>query len=568
MAGNEFRIGSEAKGKWTMSKKPKTEDAAPAKGKAAAAPGANGAAPKEKGQMVVAHIENEAPVDMRRMAPAGLMSVVFHIVLLGLFALLAPRGQAEGPTETKDETPVATESNDDTKKDPFLTTDVDPAGIEFDTDINYNVDRKADVSVPGTVNPNENVGILNGDKDQPPTNVPAPGGFGNKGQGGAIEGIVGNTNAAIGEAGGYSLRGMPLAGTFYGRSGATREKALREGGGTTASEAAVARGLQWLARVQSADGRWKLDGNFPDRGNANDAAGTALGLLPFLAAGKTHRGGKDNPYDKPIDKAIKYLISIQDKKTGAFNRDMYAHGICTIAICEAFGLSQDYALKKPAQLAINFIVSAQHSAGGWRYQPGQAGDTSVSGWQVMGLKSGLMAGLDVPAGTLRKAQSYLDSVLESATEGYGYVSNSPTPTMSAVSLLCRQYLQGWGPQNLRMIKGIDNYIKPNYPKDAFKDIYYYYYATQVMHHFGGTDWKGWNDKMRDLLVKTQDKDQANLATLGSWSPVGDTWGRTGGRLMQTSLSLLTLEVYYRYLPLYYRDTGGGAAAAMAAPGKQ
>src|SRR5262249_60552071 len=103
---------------------------------------------------------------------------------------------------TKDETPVATESNDDPKKDPFLTTDVDPSGVEFDTDINYNVDRKADVSVPGTVNPNEQIGILNGDKDQPPTNLPAPGGFGNKGQGGAIEGIVGNTNSAIGEGGG------------------------------------------------------------------------------------------------------------------------------------------------------------------------------------------------------------------------------------------------------------------------------------------------------------------------------------------------------------------------------
>ena len=65
-------------------------------------------------------------------------------------------------------------------------------------------------------------------------------------------------------------------------SGAMREKLLAEGGGTGDSEAAVARGLQWLARVQSADGRWKCDGNFPDKGNPNDAAGTALGLLPFL----------------------------------------------------------------------------------------------------------------------------------------------------------------------------------------------------------------------------------------------------------------------------------------------
>ena len=237
---------------------------------------------------------------------------------------------------------------------------------------------------------------------------------------------------------------------------------------------------------------------------------------------------------------------------------MYAHGICTIAMCEAFGLSQDYGLKRPAQKAIDYIVSAQHSGGGWRYQPGQAGDTSVTGWQVMALKSGLMAGLDVPPAALRKAQNYLDGCVEPATEGYGYLGATPTPTMSAVSLLCRQYLQGWGPQNLRMIKGIDNHIKPNSPKADRKDIYYYYYATQVMHHFGGTDWKAWNVKMRDQLVAEQAKNEADLTTWGSWSPQGDTWGRTGGRLMQTSLSLLTLEVYYRYLPLYYRDTGAVA----------
>ena len=43
---------------------------------------------------------------------------------------------------------------------------------------------------------------------------------------------------------------------------------------------------------------------------------------------------------------------------------------------------------------------------------------------------------------------------------------------------------------------------------------------------------------------------------GSWDPNGptaDPWGGHGGRHMITSLSVLTLEVYYRYLPLYSRD---------------
>ncbi len=530
-------------------------------------PAANGAPEKSKpkGPAQVIHVHEMDATDyrqnMRRLVPAGLMSVVFHCVLLGLFALLAPRGIQAIETERKDDSPIVTESQDDVRKDPLLTTDVDPAATEFDSNIDYNVDRKADVSVPGTVNPNEAVGIVNGDKDQPPTNLPAPGGFGNKGQGGALEGLIGNTNSSVGEVGGYGLRGVPLAGSFYGRSGATREKSLREGGGTTASEAAVALGLAWLARHQENDGRWKLDGRFPDKGNANDPAGTALGLLPFLGAGKTHKTTKDNPYDKTIFKAITYLVNIQDKRTGAFSRDMYAHGLCTIAICEAFGLSQDYNLKKPAQLAINFIVSAQHTGGGWRYTPGQAGDTSVSGWQIMALKSGLMCGLDVPAATLRKAQAFLDQVVD-PTEGYGYTDPGPTKTMTAVALLCRQYLQGWGPQNLRMIKAVDTYIKPNPPRNEVKDVYYYYYATQVMHHFGGDEWKLWNKQNRELLVKTQATDRANQGTCGSWSPAGDQWGGTGGRLMVTSLNLLSLEVYYRYLPLYYRDNGAKADPAV------
>ena len=514
--------------------------------------------PKASAPVVVAHDMgfHDGKKQLIRLAPAALLSVLFHIVLFGVFFLLAPSGQADTQLEKKDEpAPVNTDSADDVKKDPFLTTDVDPAAQEFDTDINYNVDRKADVSVPGTVNPNEAVGIMNGDKDTPPTNLPAPGGFGNKGQGGAPDiGGVGNSNA-VGEIGGYGPRGMALAGTFYGRSGATREKSLREGGGTGASEAAVARGLQWIARNQFPDGSWRLDGNFQDKGSNNDIAGTAFGLLPMLAAGKTHKNSKDNPYDKPVEKGLMFLIRKQDKRTGNFGGGMYGHGIAAIAMCEAYGMTQDPALRRPAQMCINFIVTAQHDGGGWRYAPGQAGDTSVTGWQIMALKSAQMSGLDVPEVSIRKAMKYLNSCCDTANEGYGYTGVGSTPTMSAVGLLCRQYLESWGPQNIRLIKGVDNHLKPQMVNGPRKDIYYYYYATQVMHHFGGEAWKNWNVKMRDFLVKTQDSDNKS-PNFGSWSSAGDAHGSAGGRLMITSLNLLTLEVYYRHLPLYFREAGG------------
>jgi len=91
------------------------------------------------------------------------------------------------------------------------------------------------------------------------------------------------------------------------------------------------------------------------------------------------------------------------------------------------------------------------------------------------------------------------------------------------------------------------------PEENQNNIYYCYYATQVLYHFGGQAWEKWNPKMRDILIARQDKG-ANIAhQKGSWSPKDDAHGGAGGRLMVTSLSLLTLEVYYRYPPLHRRD---------------
>jgi hypothetical protein len=503
--------------------------------------------------LIVPHAIDDEAIPLSRIGPAGLMSVVFHAILLTAFVLLAPSGQAVGPTESVVDVSIDPSLDDDSQKPEFLSDDVNRFAEKSDFGINNDSRHQAEITIPFEDTLEEKIGRPDGSANAPPTSVLPPPGRGDSLNNSTIQGQgpAADLSKATGANGPFTSN---IQDALQGRKGSTKEFLLN-GWGNKESEAAVAKGLAWLARVQSANGAWKLDGNFPDRGaTANDVGATALGLLPFLGAGYTHKERKNNPYDKTIEKALSWLIAVQDKRTGAFSGDMYAHGLAAIAMSEAFALSQDYNLKKPAQFAINHIVTAQHAAGGWRYKPGQAGDTSVSGWQIMALKSGLLAGLDVPGATIRKAQSYLDSVTQSATEGSGYLDpNTPTPTMTAVSLLCRQYLNGWGRQNLRLIKGVDNYIKPNPPQAAKKDAYYYYYATQVMHNFGGDDWKAWNTKMRDLLVASQEVDSKKPETIGSWSPVGDQWGQTGGRLMVTSLNILTLEVYYRYLPLYSRE---------------
>ena len=350
---------------------------------------------------------------------------------------------------------------------------------------------------------------------------------------------------------------------FPWRSAANRRKMLEEGGGNAESEAAVASGLKWLAQHQAPDGHWSIDG-FPQHGKCrctgtgsinNDIAGTALGLLPFLGAGKTHRRSDDNPYQRTVDKGLKYLASRQNAKGYFGGGSYYAQGLATIAVCEAYGLTSDPALKRSAQPAVDNIVSAQNANGGWDYLPGTLRtDTSVGGWQLMALKSGKMAGLVVPEKSTKAASRWLDRVMAPDGAGYGYDAPGDTNTMTAVGLLCREHL-GWGPRNSDLSKGVAKLQTLFGPMPDLKNMYYYYYSTQVVYHFGGEAWGKWNPKMRDGLIAKQDKGTDVPHQKGSWSPTEDAHGAAGGRLMVTSLSLLTLEVYYRYPPLHRQNAG-------------
>ena len=121
---------------------------------------------------------------------------------------------------------------------------------------------------------------------------------------------------------------------------------------------------------------------------------------------------------------------------------MYSHGLATIALCEAYGLTGDKQVGMAAQGAVNFILDAQNTAdGGWRYNPKDPGDTSVVGWQLMALKSAHMAGLNVGGSVFSGTSKWLDAVAVHDGAEYAYQPGAgPSPTMTSVGLLCRQYL--------------------------------------------------------------------------------------------------------------------------------
>ena len=355
---------------------------------------------------------------------------------------------------------------------------------------------------------------------------------------------------------------------FGSRDRGHRKAALAEGGGSIITERAVTGALVWLANHQMPDGSWNLqrytsrckDGTCTGTGQVQaDAGATAMGVLPFLAAGQTHK--TKGPYRGNIANAINWLIRQQEANGNLAKncvQPMYSHGLATIALCEAYGLSGDRNIGIAAQGAVNYIINAQNQKdGGWRYNPGDPGDTSVVGWQIMALKSAQTAGLSVGGSIFNGTSKWLDSVQSGPYNSlYAYQpGQGHSNTMTSVGLLCRQYL-GAKRADQMMVEGT-KYLLGNLPEAQMPNIYYWYYASQVLHNMSGYEWDQWNRRMRKILVDTQCRDSSTCAN-GSWNPSGDLWGARGGRVMQTSLSALTLEIYYRYLPLFKANEEPGA----------
>ena len=352
------------------------------------------------------------------------------------------------------------------------------------------------------------------------------------------------------------------AGTGFGSRGSGMREAMLGSGGTKQSERAVAAALNWIARHQNRDGSWSLKhttnckGGFcsgPGEAQSTGAA-TALGLLPFLAAGQTHQS--DGPYMKNIGAGLNALLKGQKPNGDLSNggSQMYSHGLATIALCEAYGMTKDSRLGIAAQAAINFIESGQNREGGWRYNHGSDdSDTSVFGWQVMALKSGQMAGLKVNPNSFNQSRKFLSSVARGNYKSeFSYTPGGGTTfTMTSVGLLTSQYL-GAKRDDPTIAGGVE-YLMKRKPDVNQRNTYYWYYATQVMHNCPGPQWDDWNRTMRRILIETQEK---SGCAAGSWDPNKpdpDPWANQGGRLMVTSFCCLTLEVYYRYLPLYKID---------------
>lgn len=355
--------------------------------------------------------------------------------------------------------------------------------------------------------------------------------------------------------------GMPMPRLYSLRDPKNRLNVAKQRGGSVETERAVELALQWLAGTQEDNGSWSSRKSGAGRedqvfGHDRDGAGiqadcgiTALATLSFLAGGHSHLEGG---YQQEVQNGLEFLVRSQ-KSNGDLSGNakmfarMYCHSMSLLALSEALAMTGDKRLVAAVQRGVDYTVDSQNRRdGGWRYQPGDPGDMSQFGWQVLALHSAKLGGAVIPSSSFKA----MDKFLESCSNGVGgglasYKPNQgPSTTMTAEALMCRYFLK----QNVSQMTVMEatRRISGERPTPTHINLYYWYYGTLAMYHAGGVEWENWNRELKETLLQTQMRSGSKA---GSW-PADGVWGGYGGEVYSTAMATLNLEVYYRYLPLY------------------
>lgn len=359
---------------------------------------------------------------------------------------------------------------------------------------------------------------------------------------------------------------VQMANLMPGRTQAARQSALNRysGGQGGATEAAVQRALQWLARVQRPDGSWSKGGT----SGSGNAGYTGLALLTFLSNGQTPSSAE---YGETVVKAIRYLVDDQGAD-GKFQsgREVYAHPMATYALAEAYTMTNNMLLREPLQKAARVIIENQMADGGfpgpgggsgYRYGGTGRSDNSVNAWHVQCLKAlEIMSRthqLEIP-GLDRALQKGMDGMLalsrpSSDGLGFGYTSPGGRHILTAAGALGLQFT---GRGNTRASSQSLNFVNqssppvwgesPN-PSEYGGTINLWYYAIQALFHNDpdGRDFQRYNRGMAQALVQNQHQE-------GYWQCFSNR-GESQGPVYNTTLAALSLMVYYRYLPTTQAD---------------
>lgn len=310
-------------------------------------------------------------------------------------------------------------------------------------------------------------------------------------------------------------------------------------------DAAVARGLASLARMQDPDG-----GFGGQRGR--NVAVTALACLAFMADGHVPGRGE---YGDVVRRGLEAVLA-SSTETGLLAADstngpMYGHGFATLFLGEAYGMTQgggDTALAARVHevltKAVRLIERTQNAEGGWRYNPvPYDADISVTICQIMALRSARNAGIEVSKDVIDRAVQYV-RLCQNPDGGFRYQATAGTSAWprSAAGVASLYYAGIYEDEAIK--KGLQYLTVSALPGAGGADsrlhyFYGHYYAVQTMYLAGGEWWARWWPAIRRELIERQQPD-------GAWADpsVGPAYG--------TAMALIILQMPKRYLPIFQK----------------
>jgi hypothetical protein len=328
---------------------------------------------------------------------------------------------------------------------------------------------------------------------------------------------------------------------------------------TPESEAALDRGLAWLARHQGPEGNWQSD----------DLGLVAMGALAFLAAGHTPGIGENGVV---VERALAYVLE-HAQPSGLLNiadpqRDMYNHGLAAFVLGQAHGMSDDPRMGPTLDRALRLIAAVQCEDGGWDYraQRGPHGhDLSLAVMQAKALRGAVDSGLEVPPETIALAirgvrgwyraasgQNGDDAVLRTQPGQFTYNGGGATVAMAAAGVVCLQEFGQYDDwrieKNMRVIEAAVRQVAPKPTSgDLPLDAYTLYYVGQALYQVGGREWETCYPILRDALVANQFRHAGEPAD-GQWREIRHIGGRPG-ELYGTAVGCFVLAIPNRYLPI-------------------
>jgi hypothetical protein len=325
--------------------------------------------------------------------------------------------------------------------------------------------------------------------------------------------------------------------------------------------AAVAKGLRYLARSQSASGAWIQDIGYKFNENYHitdaskpDVGVTSLALMAFLSGGFLPARGQ---YGKVVERGTDFVLACVDPESGyisAHHSRMYSHAFACLFLAEIFGMTHRADVRQKLQLATNLTVDAQNVHGSWRYEPNSPdSDMSITVCQIMALRAARNIGIKVPKSTIDRAYDYvIRSAITQGRErgGFKYQEKDATRTSFSLTAAGVATLHNTGTYDHALIKSGIEYLKRQFDPLAqhFEGHYFFwygnYYASQVFFTAADSGVDNWSrfywPKIRQHLLKTQSDN-------GSWK---NTVGP--GEAFSTAVACIILQIPYQYLPIFQR----------------